>query len=405
MEMRQPATTAKPAHNHTVASDPRLRNRIVIVVAAVAVALLVAGRLALPYAVKHLVNTRLERIPGYTGGVDDIEIHLWRGAYSLREFRILKKEGRLKEPFFRAKQIDFSIAWRELWHRKIVSDISVEEGQLIFVQGPTTEESQTDLDRRWQDVIQDIFPINITHLVVNHGLLSYRNTTRQPTVDVFVTDMHAIATGLQNRPRDAHGDEFPAHITIEGESLGKGRLSLSLAAEPLAQQPHFQLSLKLDDVNLTALNETLKAYANADVSAGTFRLVAEMAGREGGFQGYVKPFFEKLDFKSVEDKDKRVGARIWKRLVAAAAWIVKNKSRDQVATRIPFQGKFGDPKVGLFATIANLFRNGFVHAFDPTIEGSVRADNVLPDGSKKDDSAGENSAAKNKKEAGESRQR
>ncbi|MDO8541759.1 MAG: hypothetical protein Q7S40_15085 [Opitutaceae bacterium] len=31
-----------------------------------------------------------------------------------------------------------------------------------------------------------------------------------------------------------------------------------------------------------------------------------------------------------------------------------------MATRIPFEGRFGDSKVGLFATIANLFRHGFI---------------------------------------------
>jgi len=357
----------------------------IIVTLGVSVAVMLVIRIALPFVVKHLVNERLEHIPGYTGNVQKIGIHLWRGAYTLHEFSIMKKNGRLQEPFFRAKKIDFSIAWRELWHRKIVSDIVIDEGQLIFVKGPSTEESQTDLDQRWQDTVQDIFPIDITHLVISDGLLRYRNTTRQPTVDLFVTHMQAMATGLRNRPGEAHSGEFPAQIVVVGQSLGGGKLSLSLAAEPLAAEPHFQLSLKLDEVNLPSLNESLKAYAKADVSRGTFRLVAEMAGRDGGFQGYVKPFFENLDFKNLEDQEKSVGARIWKRFLAAAAWIVKDKSRDQVATRIPFEGRFGDVKIGLWATIANLFRHGFIRAFNPTFERSVHADDALPNGTSRNE--------------------
>ena len=153
-----------------------------------------------------------------------------------------------------------------------------------------------------------------------------------------------------------------------------------LAAEPLAVDPHFHLSLQLDDVNLPALNQSLRAYANVDVSRGTFRLVAEMAGRDGGFQGYVKPFFENVDFHNLEDKDKGIRSQIWEQVVAGLAWLVKNKQRKQVATRIPFEGRFGDPKVGLFATITNLFRHGFIRAFNPTIEGTVQAENVLPSG-------------------------
>lgn len=385
MATKQQTTSLSPPRSPQLVRRVRSWPQRTIIAVGVVAAVLLIARISLPYVVKHLVNVRLARIPGYTGGVDDIGIHLWRGAYSLHEFRILKSNGRLQEPFFRAKKIDFSIAWRELWHRKIVSDIIIDQGQLNFVQGPNTEESQTDLDRRWQDTIQDIFPIDITRLVITDGLLRYRNTTREPTVDLFVTHMRATATGLRNRPGEAKSGEFPAQITIDGESLGGGILNLTLAAEPLADQPHFQLSLKLDDVNLPSLNETLKAYIKADVSRGTFRLVGEMAGRSGGFQGYVKPFFEDLEFKNVKDDDKSVGERVWKRVVAATAWVVKDKSRDQVATRIPYEGRFGDAKVGLLATIGNLFRHGFIRAFDPTIEGSVHADEVAPDGRSKDE--------------------
>ncbi len=369
-----------PVQNSKLLRRVRSWPRRVVVTVIVLAALLLAARLALPAVVKHLVNTRLQRIPGYTGYVNDIDIHLWRGAYTLHGFGILRLNSRVQEPFFLAKDIDFSLAWRELWHRKIVSNVKIAHGQLNFVKGPTEEESQTDLDHRWQDVIQDIFPIDITHLEITDGLLRYVDTTRQPQVNVFVTHMRATATGLRNRPGEQHSGEFPAEITIEGDSLGAGKLNLYLAAEPLADEPHFHLSMKLDQVNLPALNESLRAYANVDVGRGTFRLVGEMAGRDGGFQGYVKPFFEDLDFHNLEDKDKGIGSQIWEHIVAGLAWLVKNKPRDQVATRIPFEGKFGDAKLGLFATITNLFRHGFIRAFNPTVEGSVRADNVLPSG-------------------------
>jgi hypothetical protein len=161
-------------------------------------------------------------------------------------------------------------------------------------------------------------------------------------------------------------------------------LSIDLQADPLAAQPHFHLSAKVDAVNLPDLNEFLRAFANVDVSQGTFQLAAEMAGNEGGFQGYVKPFFEDLDFTDLEERDKGVLTRVWEKVVQGLAWLVKNKERDQLATRIPFQGRFGDPEVGLFATIANLFRHGFVRAFNPTVEGSIDPENILPSGQSAD---------------------
>jgi hypothetical protein len=376
-----------PAHPHPFIHRVRSWPRTIVVTVAVVVIVLVAARIALPLVVRRMMNDRLERIPGYTGHVEDVSLHLWRGAYSLHGFSILREDGRVEEPFFRAKGIDIAIAWRDVWRGRFVSNIKVDEGQIHFVKGASEEESQTDLDRRWQDVIQDLFPIDITHLEITDGLLRYINRTREPKVDLFVTHMRVSATGLRNRAEEAADGEFPARIIIEGESLGGGRLLLLLNAEPLAAEPHFHLTLELDNVNLPALNESLRAYANVDVGRGTFRLVGEMAGRDGGFQGYVKPFFEDLDFRNIEDKEKGVGALVWERFVAVFTWVVKDKSRDQLATRIPFEGKFGDAKVGLLATIANLFRHGFIRAFNPTVEGSVNAANILPSGKSADPAA------------------
>lgn len=384
--------TPNPRIIHRVRAWPR---RVVITVAVIAFVLL-GARIALPHVVKKQVNDRLQSIPGYTGHVEDIGIALVRGAYKLEGVEIFKVTGQVREPFVMAAVIDFSVAWRDLFRGKVVSDIYVEQGRLTFVAGPTEEESQKDIDRRWQEVIEDLFPLEITHFELRDGVVRYQDTTKSPQVDVFIKNMRVVATGLQNR-REEKGTEFPADITVEGETLGGGKVTLAISAEPLAEQPHFHLSAKVDGVNLPDLNESLKAYANVDVSRGTFQLAAEMAGKDGGFQGYVKPFFEDLDFNNIEDKNKGVFTRVWENIVQGLAWLVKNKARDQVATRIPFQGRFGDPQVGLWATVSNLFRHGFIRAFNPTIEGSVHAENVLPGGQ----SADGKSVAEAKNESGQ----
>src|SRR5450759_484766 len=106
-----------PVRNSNLLRRVRSWPRRVVVTVAVLAVLMLAGRIALPFVVKRLVNERLQQIPDYTGYVNDIGIHLWRGAYSLHGFGILRQNGRVREPFFLAKDIDFSLAWRELWHR------------------------------------------------------------------------------------------------------------------------------------------------------------------------------------------------------------------------------------------------------------------------------------------------
>ena len=373
------AEAPRPRIVHRVRNWPR---RTLITLAVIAV-LLIAARLALPYYVKEKVNERLASIPGYAGSVQDVGIALIRGAYSMDGVSIYKVDGASQQPFFLAKYVDFSVAWRELFRGKVVSDIHLKDFELNFVSAGTKEASQKDVDKRWQEVIEDLFPLEITHFEVNNGTIRYKDLTRDPHVDVYIRDMQLVATGLRNRA-DESDEEFPAEISIQGQTLGGGKVHAFIAAEPLAPQPHFHLSAKVEGVNLPDLNESLKAVANVDVGRGTFQMAAEMAAKDGGFQGYIKPFFEDLDFNNLDDKKKNVFSRVWENVIGGLAWLVKNKPRDQVGTRIPFQGRFGDPKVGLWATISNMFRHGFVRAFNPTIEGSLDPENVLPSGDSAD---------------------
>lgn len=348
-----------------------------IVVLVVLVVLLVIARLALPLFLKRAIDARLEAIPDYTGSVQSIGVSLYRGAYQLNGVEIRKRNATRGEPFFSAERIDFSIAWRELRHRHVVADILVQEGRVNFTKEPAPEFSQLDVDRRWQDAIQDIFPIDITHFEVRDGFLHYIDRSTFPIVDVFVNHAHAIATGLRNRPADAN-DKFPANLTVEGDSVGGGRLSLVMRAEPLAPQPHFELRVTLDQVSLPALNDLLRAYGKVDVSAGVMQLYLEMAARDGRFEGYVKPFFDHIDFKDVAKDDKNLAEKIWEKIVSGAVALFKNKPRDQLAARIPFAGEFGSADVGLLATFRTMLRHGFIQPLPERLERSIKSEDIPP---------------------------
>jgi hypothetical protein len=70
-----------------------------IVVVGVTV-ILVAARIALPYTLKSYVNRQLEKIPEYSGSIGDVTVHLWRGAYAIKDLNIKKSEGNIPVPFF-----------------------------------------------------------------------------------------------------------------------------------------------------------------------------------------------------------------------------------------------------------------------------------------------------------------
>ncbi len=363
--------------SQTREAGPAVRHRrwpLGLLYAALAVvAALAVGRLLAPAYVQRAINRRLNQIPGYAGNVAHVQLQLWRGAYRIDDIQIVKRDGKVREPFFKAKRIDFSIAWRELFHRKLVSDIYVEDAHLVFQHGATEETSQLTADRRWQDVIVDIFPIDITHFEIKGGAIRFIDTSRQPNVDIAVEDVKVLATGLRNRPSE-NGEAFPAKIDVSGRSIGGGQLRLFAKLEPLADQAHFQLNGELTKVELPALNNFLKAFAGIEVSKGQFELFGQIATQKGHYEGYVKPFLDHVDFTRPESDDKSVGEQVWQNVVAAVSELFKNRVTKQIGTRIPFSGDAQKFNVSTLRAIANGLHQGFIKALPHGFEGTTHPD-------------------------------
>lgn len=339
----------------------------------IVVLVLMAVRLALPYTIKALINQRLEKIPEYAGRVEDIDLAVWRGAYQLEGVEIVKTVGETREPFFKAEKIDFSLAWRDLFRGRFVGDFALKRGELIVVNGATEESSQTEVvDKRWQDAIEDIFPIEITRLEIHESRVQFIDNEAEPKVDIELAGLEVVAKGLRNRPSEKRGP-LPAEVELRAKTIGGGDLRIFGGLDVLAEQPRFKLNLELVNVHLPALNDFLLAYGNVDVASGEFQLFLEVAAADGRFEGYVKPFFDHLDFKNVEDKSKPVTQRLWERMVSGLSKLLKNKPRDQVATRVPFSGEFGEADVGVLATVGNLIRHGFGRALSERLEGDIFA--------------------------------
>ena len=130
--------------------------RKTLITIAVIIVILVAARLALPHFVLRYVNDKLDELPNYGGSVADVDIHLIRGAYTIKDVNIVKEsENAPPEPFVAAKTIDFSVDWSELFHGAVVGEIAFREASLNFIKAKTEEESQTSIDKSWLQVVKD----------------------------------------------------------------------------------------------------------------------------------------------------------------------------------------------------------------------------------------------------------
>ena len=331
--------------------------------------LLVGFRLALPGLVKDYVNNKLDELPEYDGSIADVDIHLLRGAYSIDGVNIVKTTGEVPVPFFEARKVDFSVQWKELFNGSIVSEVDVFQGKLNFVKGQEESDTQVKIDKSWIGIVDDLFPFRINRFQVSSGEAWFRDFHAEPTVDVFIKDLQVVATNLTNNRKIT--DRLPARIKARGVTLGGGALAIDTRLQPMAKDPTFDLNAEIRDMDMTALNDLLKAYAKVDVHRGRFEVFTEIAAADGKFKGYVKPLFEDVNLLEIKQDNENPLKLAWEAIVAGVMKVFKNQPKDRFATKVPIEGEFGKPDVDLWTTIGNVFRNAFVKAFSPAVDESI----------------------------------
>lgn len=339
-------------------------------------ALLVIGRLVLPYAVKRYVNHKLQQLPGYGGSIGDVDIHLYRGAYSIHDVDIVKKTNNVPVPFLKAEQVDFSVEWSELRNHALVAEVQLDHAQLNFVKGKTKEEDQTGIDKSWVEVVQDLFPFKINRFEIRDSQVRYADLSAKPQVDISVTNLFIVCSNITNSRNLTN--ELPTPFQVRGVTIGGGKLNVSGAANPFTESPRFDVNAQLEEVDLTALNDFLLAYAKVDVKRGTMNFYTEMAAADGRFKGYVKPLLQDLDIVDVSDDAKRPLKLFWEIFVAGVTKLFKNQPKDQVAAKIPIEGSIDNPKAGLVPTLTSVLRNAFIKALSPRLEGSIDVESAKP---------------------------
>ena len=101
----------------------------------------------------------------YKGSIGPVEIHLWRGAYSIEGVTISKRTGQVPVPLFAAKKVEFALQRNALRHRKVVGKGLMEQPELNFVDAPSEDETQTGEGGPWLTTIWDLFPFKINSAV------------------------------------------------------------------------------------------------------------------------------------------------------------------------------------------------------------------------------------------------
>ncbi len=331
---------------------------------------LIVIRLLLPGIVLRYANNTLANMDGYYGQVSDIDIALFRGAYQLDGFYLNKVDSASGEQteFFKVNHVDLSVEWRALWRGSLVGELVFDSPTLIFTKEKADAEVVAKDTSDFRQLLEDFMPLRINRFEVSRGSIRYTDSTVTPLVDISLEEAHIIAENLKNTTNE--GEKLPSTIRANAQAYG-GSIIVRMDLDAMAERPTFDLTTEIENANLPDLNDFFVAYGKFDVSQGTFGLYSEFAADAGRYKGYVKPIIKDLEVIGMEDRDESFFQRAKEAVIDLVAKVLENPTEEQVASRIPIEGDFGETEVKVWEAIWQVLRNAFIEALMPSVDHAI----------------------------------
>lgn len=330
---------------------------------------LIVIRAYLPIWLTDYVNKEINELDGYGGSVENIDIHLLRGAYQIHKLDIYKTKGGLNEPFVAAEVIDLSIEWSSLWHGIVVAEAD------IYNAGITFGKSQTGQGAGWVKFIDSLSPFDINRVEVHSGKVAYKDYAASPDINLYINDIHALITNIRNTEEKEVA--LPSDINITGTSIGGGNLELNGNMNAIKDPPDFDMGLSISNADLTALNDYAQEWAAIDFQEGNIGIYGELAAANGNVTGYVKPVANNISLIDVSGQDKNPFDIIWESFASIFIELFENQPTDQFAMRIPIEGNLKQPDRDMWSGFLSIFKNAFSGAFSQSEDGSVKFNDAM----------------------------
>jgi hypothetical protein len=340
-----------------------------LMAAAILLILLLGIRIALPGWVTEFLNRNMEVLGEYQCHIEDVDLHLWRGAYSIRQMTVVKNTGDIPVPFMDIPELDLALRWSAVLRGKFVAQAILYQPEINFVDGGDRA-SQSGLGVDWRKQLESLAPFRLDEVQVKDGVVWFRNFSSDPQVDLQANQVQLVVRNLTNIVDE--GDRA-ASFDLAAAVLGHAPLNSEGHFDPFTPYQDFRYRLKIDQIDLTQLNEFLQAYAHLDAASGTGNFVMEIEAVDGQLSGYAKPLFENVQIFSweqdVERQEDNPFRLLWESIAGGIENLFKNQEQDLFATKVEIKGEVNNAQTSPLQAIVGILINAFVEAYRPQFEG------------------------------------
>ena len=340
----------------------------------ITLAIIIAIRIALPYIVLNVLNSRLQNLEGYTGSIEDIDLALYRGGSKIKGFKFFSNEHP-DYPLVQTQLIDWSIQWNQIWNGAIVGEVYITKPSVKFINlSKKQDENNFDgvEDSKLKERVLDLMPININKIEIINGNIHYIDKSTSPIVDVVIDNFNCKVTNLTNSEKLS--ESMVAKLNATGDVMSTSRLAIDIALNPFDTLGGFNSKLSMESLPLKELNNFLMGYLAIDAEEGNMSVYSEVNANKGAVEGYIKPLIKDPKFSSKNDKNKKIGQKIKEKLVDVGSYIFENHKKNQIGSKIVFTGNMNDPDIKIFKAVGSFLRNAFIKALEPNLEPEILND-------------------------------
>lgn len=198
--------------------------------------------------------------------------------------------------------------------------------------------------------------------------LGFINEAAKPHYRLFLTDLDVHLTNFSN-----HLSEGTMVAKVTGKFMGSGQTLVGATFRPETDGPDFAIAASIENTDMQAMNQLLRAHGNFDVVRGFFSVYTELRVKNGAVRGYVKPLFKEMDvYDAHQDREKNLFQKIYEGLVGGVSQLLENRPREEVATKANIAGHLENPQASTWQVLVNLIQNAFFQAILPGFERELR---------------------------------
>ena len=204
-------------------------------------------------------------------------------------------------------------------------------------------------------------------LTILQSTFSFRNEAADAPYRLFLSDAEIRFTNVSNQRAEGKGTG-----SVKGAFMGSGDANIQMTFLPVGKRADLDLMVQIERAELPAMNDLLRPHVGFEVAGGELSVYSEVNIRQGNIGGYIKPLLKNVEVSDPrQDPEKGVLQKAKERLISGIAWILRNRPRHEIATRVNLSGTLDSPEYSTWEAVGGLLKNAFLQPLLPGFENGA----------------------------------